>query len=227
MKFLAPEPIAPSSKKKHPVKAGRPHAKEIERRKAKVIEMATELFVTKGYAATSFVEIAAKAGVATGTIYHHFGDKEKLFRRVVMAPDDSRPPIPMLHRADTVETALVRLGQFICDMSLRPQAVRLIRLLIIDGRNFPDLMRDVAQSSFSQFQECIAEFFDRLAQSELIDHGDHGTTARIFIDLILGGYPVANYGSWSTEMPSQDYIEARVSVFLQGCLSRPRSQKNC
>ncbi|MFC4595698.1 TetR/AcrR family transcriptional regulator [Sphingobium tyrosinilyticum] len=78
------------------VKAGRPTLEEIERRKARALEVATDLFVSKGYAATSFIEIAAISGVASGTLYHHFGDKEQMFRRVVLTADDSRPVRPVL-----------------------------------------------------------------------------------------------------------------------------------
>ncbi|HXW39285.1 MAG TPA: TetR/AcrR family transcriptional regulator [Acidimicrobiales bacterium] len=40
------------------------------------------LFGAKGYASTSLEEIVAKAGVTKGALYHHFSDKEALFRAV-------------------------------------------------------------------------------------------------------------------------------------------------
>jgi AcrR family transcriptional regulator len=41
-----------------------------------------ELFGTQGYAATSTEEIVERAGVTKGALYHHFSDKESLFRAV-------------------------------------------------------------------------------------------------------------------------------------------------
>lgn len=45
-------------------------------------QAARELFGTQGYAATSTEEIVARAGVTKGALYHHFSDKEQLFRAV-------------------------------------------------------------------------------------------------------------------------------------------------
>lgn len=65
--------------------AGRPTIAELERRKIIVLEKATELFVSQGYAETSLVDIAKCAGVATRTLYQHFGDKEAIFKEVIFA----------------------------------------------------------------------------------------------------------------------------------------------
>jgi AcrR family transcriptional regulator len=51
-----------------------------ERSRDQLLEAALHLFSTQGYRATSVREIAARAGVSTGNVYHHFPDKETLFR---------------------------------------------------------------------------------------------------------------------------------------------------
>ncbi len=47
-------------------------------RKEKILEAATELFARKGFNGTASSEIAQSAGVAQGTVFHHFGSKENL-----------------------------------------------------------------------------------------------------------------------------------------------------
>jgi AcrR family transcriptional regulator len=50
-----------------------------QRSRAVVLDAALALFSTQGYRATSMREIADKAGVSTGNVYHHFKDKEAIF----------------------------------------------------------------------------------------------------------------------------------------------------
>jgi AcrR family transcriptional regulator len=51
-----------------------------QRSRDQVLEAALQLFSTQGYRATSVREIADRAGVSTGNVYHHFPDKEAIFR---------------------------------------------------------------------------------------------------------------------------------------------------
>jgi|SRR5690606_25672141 AcrR family transcriptional regulator len=45
----------------------------------KIIEVSRQLFVQKGYSATSINEIIAESGVATGTFYIYFDDKRAVY----------------------------------------------------------------------------------------------------------------------------------------------------
>jgi AcrR family transcriptional regulator len=47
--------------------------------RAALISAARDIFGIQGFAATNTEEIAAKAGVTKGAIYHHFGGKDDLF----------------------------------------------------------------------------------------------------------------------------------------------------
>ncbi len=47
-----------------------------------ILTAALELFVERGYHGTSVPSIAERAGVAAGTIYHHFAGKEELVNAV-------------------------------------------------------------------------------------------------------------------------------------------------
>jgi AcrR family transcriptional regulator len=47
-----------------------------------LLAAAREMFGESGYAATSIEDVAARAGVTKGAVYHHFGGKANLFQEV-------------------------------------------------------------------------------------------------------------------------------------------------
>ena len=54
-----------------------------ERSRNGILEAALNLFSHQGYRGTSIREIAEAAGLSTGNVYHHFPDKEALFRTLL------------------------------------------------------------------------------------------------------------------------------------------------
>ena len=123
------------------------HSKRERRKEARPGELlvaALDLFVEKGYAATRSDDVAARAGVAKGTLYLYFPSKEELFKAVV--------------RRNL--SALIAEGQHIADHFDGPSAELLRRLLrgwwqrvgstpaggifkiiVAEVRNFPELAR--------------------------------------------------------------------------------------
>ncbi|MEA2237408.1 MAG: TetR/AcrR family transcriptional regulator, acrAB operon repressor [Thermoanaerobaculia bacterium] len=54
-----------------------------ERSRAQILDAALKLFSHRGYGATSVRDIAEDAGVSKGNVYHHFADKETIFRALL------------------------------------------------------------------------------------------------------------------------------------------------
>lgn len=54
-----------------------------ERRRQEIILAALELFVGKGYAATKITDIAQRANMSTGLMFHYFETKEKLYEELI------------------------------------------------------------------------------------------------------------------------------------------------
>lgn len=100
--------------------------------RARLIETARRLFVAHGYSGTSTPMIVAEAGVTRGALYHHFPDKQAIFRAVIEAESatvaecieaSDEPSIPALKRLLAGADAYIRAMQ----------ANGRVRLLLIEG----------------------------------------------------------------------------------------------
>src|SRR5690242_8429355 len=69
----APAPPKPASNR----------AERAAERRGAIIEAAMDEFIARGFAATRLDDVAKRAGVAKGTIYLHFKDKEALFEDLI------------------------------------------------------------------------------------------------------------------------------------------------
>lgn len=115
-----------------------------EARPAEIIDAAMNVFIEKGYAAAKLDDVAKQAGVAKGTLYRYFADKEALFRAVVQGAltanlraleEARRGDRPSL--SDLIPLFLARAAGRMGDKRLPAIA----RMVIADSRAFPDLAR--------------------------------------------------------------------------------------
>ncbi len=110
----------------------RSNRERTETTRAALIQAARALFVAKGYADTGTPEIVAAAKVTRGALYHHFADKQALFRAVVEAEAaavaagiDRATPASLSPRE-----ALIRGGDAFLQAMRAPGRTR---LLLLDG----------------------------------------------------------------------------------------------
>ncbi|MBV1687869.1 TetR/AcrR family transcriptional regulator [Novosphingobium sp. G106] len=214
---------APPKRKRN--RAGRPTLDELERRKLKVMEVATEMFIRRGFAATTLLDIAKKAGVATRTLYQHFGDKEAIFREVIFARDTAKIDPPVLAEVEDLDSALRKAAHYSYQVALRSRSIELMRLMIAESARFPDLMTKIATTIFTRFTSNVAALFRELAERKLIPDGDHDQSAELFVDLLLGNHTVMIYFGWASAAPTEADIEVKIDLFINGRFgaSRPKA----
>lgn len=58
-------------------------AKRSEKSRQQILDSALKLFSHRGYGATSVQDISNAAGISKGNLYHHFPDKETIFRALL------------------------------------------------------------------------------------------------------------------------------------------------
>jgi TetR/AcrR family transcriptional repressor of mexJK operon len=202
-----------SAKKNGP---GRPTPEELERKKATIVRVATSSFIGEGYAGTSLVEMAKRAGCATRTIYEHFGGKEKLFEQVIFSRDNAaQVPVPAATHSDSLFDALMKVGNYAIQMSRDQKTVDMMRLMTAEQMRFPEMVNKVAAASFDRFFTNVERVFADLHLIGRIPEGNHLQSARFFVDLILGTVPLYNYTHWM-ELNSEADLSSKVDLFIAG-----------
>ena len=66
-------------------RGGRPTREEAVRRDARLLDVATKLFMERGFDGTSIDAVAVTAGVSKPTVYARYRDKRDLFTAVLRA----------------------------------------------------------------------------------------------------------------------------------------------
>jgi AcrR family transcriptional regulator len=162
-KALAPpSPKAPSS---NPPSS---RAARAAARRQAIIDAALDEFVARGFAATRLDDVAKRAGVAKGTIYLHFKDKEALFQeliRTALVPLIGRLAAPP-PSGGSVRAALEAFARTFAEEVVSTRRGDIVRLIIAEGTRFP----------------AIADFYYR----EVVSRGIAGMGALIELGIARG-----------------------------------------
>jgi AcrR family transcriptional regulator len=122
------------------VRRGGRQARQNERREA-ILAAALEEFSACGFAATRLDDVARRAGVAKGTIYLYFRDKESLFQELVRAM--LSPLVGVIEAAPLRDLPVRAVAEMIVDVFVNEiygtRRKDVIRLILAEGPRFPKL----------------------------------------------------------------------------------------
>ena len=115
-------------------------AKSAERRNA-ILKAALDEFSERGFAAARLDDVARRAGVAKGTIYLYFRDKQSLFQELVRTM--LSPLVGAIEAAPLRELPLRAVVEMIVDVFVNEiygtHRKDVIRLIVTEGPRFPKL----------------------------------------------------------------------------------------
>ncbi len=194
-----------SPAKKRPIKkaaasSGAPagRAERTADRRQAIIEAAFETFIGQGFAATRLDDVAKRAGVAKGTIYLHFKDKQALFEELVrsaIVPLASRLAAPP-REIVSVRAVLESFASNFVKEVITTRRSALVRLVMAEGPRFP----------------AIADFYYR----EVVSRGLAGMRALIELGIARG--EIRETGL--KDFPQIVIAPVMVAVIWQGLFAR-------
>jgi AcrR family transcriptional regulator len=110
-------------------------------RREAILSAALAEFSARGFAATRLDDVARRAGIAKGTIYLYFHDKESLFQELVRAMIG--PIVGAIEAVPASDLPVRVLAQRLLDTFVREvygtRRKDVIRLIIAEGPRFPKL----------------------------------------------------------------------------------------
>jgi TetR/AcrR family transcriptional regulator, fatty acid metabolism regulator protein len=184
-----------------------------------IIEAAIRIFGRTGFNATKITDIAAEAGVATGTLYNYFSSKEDIFLSIL---DDGREQLrAQVEQIITVEDPLLRLRELVRVMfEFLEEHGSLFTIYMQMGASPIDFRRDCNAGDeafrhfiFAQMIAALTEAGDRLRA----DHPPQ-TLAMALGGLIHGAVTQWIEGGCQPGLRAQ--IDTILDLFLHGATPR-------
>jgi AcrR family transcriptional regulator len=151
------------------------------RTRSALVSAARELFAEKGFAATSRDEIAARAGVTRGALYHHFDSKTALAGAVVAGLEDELVArvVAAASEGEGVREQLHRGCRAYMDACAEPTVARVLA-------DAPAVL-GVAACRALDAQACLPlleDAFSRAAAEGVVVPGDPGVAAALLLGFL-------------------------------------------
>lgn len=119
-----------------------------------IVEIAYQLFIEKGYHATSMRDISQQVGLTVGAIYNHFPNKEELWKEVFFTKHPYREIFNHIKTAPGSSIAeIVRFAAnaIIQELGLHPDLLNLMFTEIVEfnGSHMPDLFQRIVPEAMN------------------------------------------------------------------------------
>jgi AcrR family transcriptional regulator len=146
-------------------------ARRSERREA-ILAAALEEFTARGFAATRLDDVAQRAGVAKGTIYLYFRDKESLFQELVRAM--LSPLVGVIEAAPLRDLPIRAVAEMIIDVFVNDiygtRRKDVIRLTLAEGPRFPKIAEFYYREVIGRVLPVMRALLTRAVERGELDH---------------------------------------------------------
>lgn len=198
----------------------RPRRRRKDARPAELTAAALSLFVEKGFAATRLEDVATNAGVAKGTLYRYFADKQALFRAVV-----EEAIVPLLAAAEQQiseyhGSSMDLLRHLLTAWWQQIGATHLAgvpKLIIAESRNFPEIAQYYHDTVIVRGRALIQRVLQRgMASGEF-----HTQDIETVIDVVFA--PLLMLVVWRSslcfcaqETDPQAFLQTHINLLMHG-----------
>lgn len=205
--FDPQEKIAPESKGLD--SKGRGDRREL------ILDVASEVFIVEGYAATSMSSIAAKLGGSKGTLYNYFKSKEELFVAYVQRHCEfHRGQIgDLLNEEGEARPVLTAFARRYLRVFTSEKTLQNWRVISAESAKSPEIGRMFYESGPLRGAKLVAEFLQKAVDRGELRISDTLQAAHQFTSLIHGRMIKARLLNYLA-VPSDEDIEGEVDAAM-------------
>ncbi len=202
-------------------RGGRPTRLEAAALGDKILDVATDLFLSRGFGATSIEAVAGRARISKRTFYHRFRDKAELYTAVVRRLLQHWLPEfeAAFDEPGPLNTVLERLAKRMLTVALSPQALALRRLLLAEAERFPQLVDIAIEQGATRVIERIAALLEEERRAGRIALDDCRFAATQFQEMVIS-IPLRRAMGFGTPLSNterEEWAMKCVALFIDGC----------
>lgn len=203
---------------------GRPTREEARKRHEKLLEVALDMFLERGFDETTMEDIATAARMSKRTVYARYANKDELFIAAVHRARE-RYTIPLeelqAQESDSLEATLKAIAHRRFQNIAAPVGQKLFRVLTTQAYRFPELSLSTFNQGVGPAFEHLSEVFARFEAKGEIQIGDHKKAAAAFLSMVLGPFVrIITTGNRVSKRELDESIDFSVRLFLNGVRCR-------
>ncbi|PTT90328.1 TetR family transcriptional regulator [Pelomonas sp. HMWF004] len=205
-----------------------PRQRRKDARPQELLDAALALFVEKGFAATRSEEVAARAGVAKGTLYRYYPSKDELFKAMVrenLSVHIAESAAQAAGYDGPIADLLVQMMRAWWAKVGQGSAGVVCTLLMIEARHFPELAQFYVDEVITPSQNLLGGLIERGIRAGEFRAVPVEATVHLLIapmlHMMLHEHSFGGQDVCGACMSPMELLEAQMSLLLHGLLAAP------
>jgi TetR/AcrR family transcriptional repressor of mexJK operon len=191
-----------------------------DERIAELLDIATEMFITEGFAATSTNKIARAANASKTTFYSRFPTKQDLFLAVIeRRMQGIFEQVAQFPENANFEKTLCTFSANLLRIALAPRQISLIRMISMEADRYPELARRFYENGPKRGEDSLAAYLSTQIKLGRLRDDDPLTMARHLMSLLTGSpvrwFVIGLNAEPISELSLRGHIDDVVNIFLR------------
>lgn len=158
-----------------------------EERRERILDAAGKVFFEQGFSAASIDSVIDLVGGSKRTLYAEFGNKEGLFKALVIRCADKAVAGLSGHLPDSeIRETMLGFGKRLLETLQTEDLMGISRTMLLEGERFPELARSVYENGAARASKSLAEALRKAKSSGDIVNVDFVTVANHFVGMMRG-----------------------------------------